>query len=101
MMNFSPFGSPFSGIHQFAAKFNHEPQSQNVFASSNSIINGSNIIDNGQRYPSNSNNFNQSITSPGKLTLTYSFKNIDFLPVICNLKNMRINCIVFVVYSWK
>ena len=61
-MNFSAFGGPFSGIHQFAAKFSHEPQSQNTFTST-SMVNGStNILDNGQRYQANSNNFNQNPT---------------------------------------
>lgn len=66
MMNFSAFGGPFSGIHQFAAKFNPEPQTQNSFGTSNSIINGSsNIIDNGQRYQNSTNSFSQSSTTAG------------------------------------
>lgn len=66
MMNFSAFGGPFSGIHQFAAKFNHDPQSQNTFGSSNAIINGgSNVIDNGQRYQSGPNSFSQASSTSG------------------------------------
>ncbi|KAL5290138.1 hypothetical protein ACFFRR_009850 [Megaselia abdita] len=73
MMNFSAFGGPFSGIHQFAAKFNHDPQPQNTFGTSNSLVNGaSNVIDNGQRYQTSSNTFSQtSATSVGNNVVQY------------------------------
>lgn len=74
-MNFSAFGGPFSGIHQFAAKFNHDSQSQNNFGVSNSIINGaSNTLDNSQRYQPSINSFNQSIATSGNL-----FNNITVI----------------------
>lgn len=58
MMNFSAFGGPFSGIHQFAAKFGHDTQS-GPFSSANSM----NTQDvHGNRYHT-TNHFNQNSTS--------------------------------------
>lgn len=72
MMNFSAFGGPFSGIHQFAAKFNHDPQSQSNFGVSHSIVNGgANSIDNTQRYQPGINSFNQATAISGNITVIY------------------------------
>lgn len=57
-MNFSAFGGPFSGIHQFAAKFGHDAQ-----AGAFSSAGGMNQDVHGNRYHSNANHFNQNTTS--------------------------------------
>lgn len=58
MMNFSAFGGPFSGIHQFAAKFGHDAQT-GAFTSTG----GMNQDVHGNRYHTNTNHFNQNTTS--------------------------------------
>lgn len=65
MMNFSAFGGPFSGIHQFAAKFGHDAQS-GPFSSSTTGMNSQDV--HGNRYHTASNHFNQNSTS-GKFTI--------------------------------
>ena len=64
MMNFSAFGGPFSGIHQFAAKFGHDAQ-----AGAFSTATGGQDV-HGNRYHTNTNHFNQS---PGTGTLHFFF----------------------------
>lgn len=59
-MNFSAFGGPFSGIHQFAAKFGHDSQN-GPFASGSSSMNTQEV--HGNRYHANGNQFNQNSTS--------------------------------------
>ncbi|XP_037955865.1 asparagine-rich zinc finger protein AZF1 [Teleopsis dalmanni] len=60
MMNFSAFGGPFSGIHQFAAKFGHDTQTPGAFSTPG--INGNTSTDNHvQRYQTNGNHFNQNV----------------------------------------
>lgn len=56
MMNFSAFGGPFSGIHQFAAKFGHDAQT-GAFTTATS---GTQDV-HGNRY--HTNHFNQNTTS--------------------------------------
>lgn len=58
IMNFSAFGGPFSGIHQFAAKFGHDTQSGAFSAAS-----GMTQDVHGNRYHANTNHFNQNSTS--------------------------------------
>lgn len=58
MMNFSAFGGPFSGIHQFAAKFGHDTQS-GPFSSASGMTQDVH----GNRYHTNTNHFNQNTTS--------------------------------------
>lgn len=79
MMNFSAFGGPFSGIHQFAAKFGHDTQS-GPFSSSTSGMNSQDV--HGNRYHATSNHFNQNSTS-GKLTTI-------FLCIILLLKERKL-----------
>lgn len=55
MMNFS-FGGPFSGIHQFAAKFGHDAQT-------GAFTTGAGGQDHTNRYHTNTNHFNQNSTS--------------------------------------
>lgn len=59
-MNFSAFGGPFSGIHQFAAKFGHDTQN-GPFSSTTSAMNSQEMHSN--RYQSSTNHFNQNSTS--------------------------------------
>lgn len=59
-MNFSAFGGPFSGIHQFAAKFGHDTQS-GPFSSTTSGMNSQDM--HGNRYHTTTNHFNQNSTS--------------------------------------
>ena len=62
-MNFSAFGGPFSGIHQFAAKFGHDTQSPGAFTTPgiNGNVPGSTVADNHvQRYQTNGNHFQQN-----------------------------------------
>lgn len=59
-MNFSAFGGPFSGIHQFAAKFGHDAQN-GPFSSSSTGMNTQDV--HGNRYHTNTNHFNQNSTS--------------------------------------
>lgn len=59
-MNFSAFGGPFSGIHQFAAKFGHDAQS-GAFSSATSGMSTQDV--HGNRYHTNTNHFNQNSTS--------------------------------------
>lgn len=54
-MNFS-FGGPFSGIHQFAAKFGHDAQT-------GAFTTGAGGQDHTNRYHTNTNHFNQNSTS--------------------------------------
>ncbi|XP_019847829.1 transcription factor Sp3 isoform X1 [Bactrocera dorsalis] len=65
MMNFSAFGGPFSGIHQFAAKFGHDTQGPPGAFATPTGINGNataGVADNHvQRYQTNGNHFNQNI----------------------------------------
>lgn len=68
-MNFSAFGGPFSGIHQFAAKFGHDTQN-GPFSSATSGMNTQDVHSN--RYHTNTNHFNQNSTS-GKSHL-YQFE---------------------------
>jgi len=78
MMNFSAFGGPFSGIHQFAAKFGHDAQSPGAHSHIplNGITNGngsSSIPDNHvQRYQTNGNHFNQNIPNGSYVFLNNS-----------------------------
>ncbi|XP_055851194.1 zinc finger protein 567 isoform X1 [Episyrphus balteatus] len=67
MMNFSAFGGPFSGIHQFAAKFGHDTQTPGAFSTPG--VNGSNANDNhaAQRYQTNGNHFNQNAPSANNM----------------------------------
>lgn len=58
MMNFSAFGGPFSGIHQFAAKFGHDAQT-GAFGTAGA---GTQDV-HGNRYHTNTNHFNQNTTS--------------------------------------
>lgn len=60
-MNFSAFGGPFSGIHQFAAKFGHDSQNGPFAASSAASMNTQEV--HGNRYHANGNHFNQNSTS--------------------------------------
>lgn len=57
-MNFSAFGGPFSGIHQFAAKFTHPDNSQSGTFSN--VTNNMQQDLHGNRYNTNANNFNQN-----------------------------------------
>ncbi|XP_075145497.1 C2H2-type zinc finger domain-containing lethal (3) neo38 isoform X2 [Haematobia irritans] len=65
MMNFSAFGGPFSGIHQFAAKFGHDTQTPGAFTTPG--INGNAVATSAandnhvQRYQTNGNHFQQNI----------------------------------------
>lgn len=55
-MNFSAFGGPFSGIHQFAKSFGHEQSGAFTTAPG-----GPQTTDiHGNRYHSNTNHFNQN-----------------------------------------
>lgn len=68
MMNFSAFGGPFSGIHQFAAKFGHDAQTGAFTSTSGGgggVGGGGGPQDiHGNRYQiSNTNHFNQNTTS--------------------------------------
>ncbi|XP_065372576.1 zinc finger and SCAN domain-containing protein 22 isoform X2 [Calliphora vicina] len=61
MMNFSAFGGPFSGIHQFAAKFGHDTQSPGAFSTPGINGNVPTAADNHvQRYQTNGNHFQQN-----------------------------------------
>ncbi|CAD6996189.1 unnamed protein product [Ceratitis capitata] len=72
MMNFSAFGGPFSGIHQFAAKFGHDTQGPPGAFATPTGINGNTttgITDNHvQRYQTNGNHFNQNIPNVKELS---------------------------------
>ncbi|XP_061398012.1 uncharacterized protein LOC133333737 isoform X1 [Musca vetustissima] len=68
MMNFSAFGGPFSGIHQFAAKFGHDTQTPpgafttpgingNVAGGGTTTVNDNHV----QRYQTNGNHFQQNV----------------------------------------
>ncbi|XP_030374564.1 zinc finger protein Gfi-1 isoform X2 [Scaptodrosophila lebanonensis] len=62
MMNFSAFGGPFSGIHQFAAKF--DAQTPGAFGTppGNAAAAAAASADNHvQRYQTNGNHFNQNV----------------------------------------
>lgn len=71
-MNFSAFGGPFSGIHQFAAKFGHDSQN-GPFGSSSSSMNTQEV--HGNRYHANGNHFNQNSTS-SKIIAQYFENNL-------------------------
>lgn len=71
-MNFSAFGGPFSGIHQFAAKFGHDSQNGPFSSSATSGMNSQDV--HGNRYHTASNHFNQNSTS-GNLNLIIIFEN--------------------------
>lgn len=78
-MNFSAFGGPFSGIHQFAAKFGHDTQAPPGAFSTPGINNT--IADNNhvQRYQTNGNHFNQPAPN-GKAIIYEIFKiKIQFI----------------------
>lgn len=55
-MNFSAFGGPFSGIHQFAKSFGHEQSG--AFTTAPGVPQTTDI--HGNRYHSNTNHFNQN-----------------------------------------
>ncbi|XP_064548282.1 transcription factor che-1 isoform X1 [Drosophila montana] len=61
MMNFSAFGGPFSGIHQFAAKF--DAQTPGAFGTPpvNSAAAAAGSDNHVQRYQTNGNHFNQNV----------------------------------------
>lgn len=74
MMNFSAFGGPFSGIHQFAAKFGHDTQSPGAFSTPGINGNVPTAADNHvQRYQTNGNHFQQN-TPNGKSKIFILFK---------------------------
>uniref|UniRef100_A0A1B0A559 Uncharacterized protein n=1 Tax=Glossina pallidipes TaxID=7398 RepID=A0A1B0A559_GLOPL len=61
-MNFSAFGGPFSGIHQFAAKFGHETQTPGAFTTPgiNGNVSAATPDNHVQRYQTNGNHFQQN-----------------------------------------
>ncbi|XP_023166435.1 zinc finger protein 793 isoform X1 [Drosophila hydei] len=61
MMNFSAFGGPFSGIHQFAAKF--DAQTPGAFGTPpvNAAAAAAGSDNHVQRYQTNGNHFNQNV----------------------------------------
>lgn len=59
MMNFSAFGGPFSGIHQFAAKFGHHDTQTGAFSTTNGMTQDIH----GNRYHTNGNHFAQNTAS--------------------------------------
>ncbi|XP_073834939.1 C2H2-type zinc finger domain-containing lethal (3) neo38 isoform X2 [Musca autumnalis] len=66
MMNFSAFGGPFSGIHQFAAKFGHDTQTPTgAFTTPgiNGNVGGATTVNDNhvQRYQTNGNHFQQNV----------------------------------------
>lgn len=65
MMNFSAFGGPFSGIHQFAAKFGHDTQTPGAFTTpgiNGNVAAAAAANDNHvQRYQTNGNHFQQNV----------------------------------------
>lgn len=72
-MNFSAFGGPFSGIHQFAAKFGHDSQN-GPFSSATSGMNSQDV--HGNRYHTTSNHFNQNSTSGNWKFEQFSIDNL-------------------------
>ncbi|XP_055326626.1 zinc finger protein 347 isoform X2 [Sitodiplosis mosellana] len=71
-MNFSAFGGPFSGIHQFAAKFGHDTQS-GPFSSATSGMNSQDV--HGNRYHTTTNHFNQNSTSGSAMQYGQNLSN--------------------------
>lgn len=76
-MNFSAFGGPFSGIHQFAAKFGHDSQNGPFASSSSSTMNTQEVHAN--RYHANGNHFNQNSTSSKTIVQTFWIKIMCFV----------------------
>lgn len=69
-MNFSAFGGPFSGIHQFAAKF--DAQTPGAFGTPpvNAAAAAAGSDNHVQRYQTNGNHFNQNVPN-GKCMHSY------------------------------
>lgn len=99
MMNFSAFGGPFSGIHQFAAKF--DAQTPGAFGTPpvNSAAAAAGSDNHVQRYQTNGNHFNQNVPN-GKCLYTHIYRYTrqlyicTFLYIHMHL-NMRAACCVY------